>query len=236
MGMSTPNTLSYHGVSNPSKFPALAIVFSVTFHAALLMALDRPWVRPAKVKEIKELPSDFVMVNLKDDDPPDVPKALDDPPAAPSTPVPALAEVPVVDLRPIDFTQEIVVTPPSTDVLTRLDTIPKNIRQGPNPSDITKVFNPGDLDKKPEAVSQTAPTFPFELQREVSEATVRVGFIVNSRGDVVSPHILSSSHSGFERSALSAIGKWKFRPGMKQGKKVNTLVEQELTFVLTDQH
>jgi len=61
-----------------------------------------------------------------------------------------------------------------------------------------------------------------------------VGFIITSRGEVVEAHIISSSHPGFERSALSAIGKWKFRPGMKNGQKVNTRVEQPLTFVLTN--
>jgi len=233
MGMSMPTTLTYHGVSKPTGVPALAIVFAIAFHAALLMAFDRPWVRPQKVKPAKELPSDFVMVELKDETPPDMPKELEDTPAAPSAPVPTLAELPVVVLPTTDFTEEFIPTTPTTDALTRLDTIPQVIQHGPPAKEFT-VFNPGDLDKKPQPISQTAPTFPYELQRMVAEGNVVVGFVVSSQGDVVQARIVSSSHPGFERSALTAIEKWKFRPGMKNGKKVNTRVEQPLTFLMTD--
>ena len=34
---------------------------------------------------------------------------------------------------------------------------------------------------------------------------VRVGFIVNSKGDVIQPYIVSATHTGFDRSAIEAI-------------------------------
>jgi protein TonB len=39
---------------------------------------------------------------------------------------------------------------------------------------------------------------------------------------------------GFERPALEGVVRWKFRPGMKLGRKVNTRVIQPIDFSIND--
>ncbi len=233
--MSTLLSNQYRGIARAGKIPALAIVFSAVFHAALLMGFNPPHVKVARSHQKDPDPGPRIeMTDLKDDpDPPDVPKALDDPPATPSVAVPTLPDVQVVTLTR-EFTQEVEPLPLTTDHPTDLVTIPTNIRHKPDPKEIPNVFNPADLDKRPEPISQPSPNFPYDLQHVVSEGSVVVGFIVDRHGDVVQARIISSSNSGFERAALSAIEKWKFRPGVKNGRKVGTRVEQPLAFLLKE--
>ena len=233
--MSTLTSHYYDGIAEPGRIPALAIMFSVAFHAALVLGISRPaWVRPVFAHEKPDTANQFFQVDLKDDpEPNDQPKQKADLAAPVSAPVPVLPDVPVVAL-PNDFRQEFIPPVPNTDDLRNLRTIPQNIRRGPVGTDGARVFDQIDLDKKPEAISRTSPTFPYEMQREVAEATVVVGFIVDKHGDVLQAHIVSCSHAGFERAALTAVEKWKFRPGIKNNQKVSTRVEQPLSFVLQD--
>jgi protein TonB len=88
------------------------------------------------------------------------------------------------------------------------------------------------LDRRPEPIVQAQPNYPFEMKRGGIEAQVRVGFIVNSKGDVILPYVVSATHTGFDHAAIEAVLKWKFRPGMKNGRKVNTRVEQPMNFTV----
>jgi len=59
---------------------------------------------------------------------------------------------------------------------------------------------------------------------------VRVEFIVDTAGYVVNPVIIDSTHPGFNGPALEGVRKWKFRPGMKAGRKVNTRMQVPIVF------
>jgi protein TonB len=130
-------------------------------------------------------------------------------------------------IQPLDLT----IPLKSDSMAGRLVSIPVNIQHGrPDASGMKDLFNISELDRKPEPIVQIQPNYPFEMKREGIEARVRVGFIVDSHGDVILPYIVSSTHTGFERSAIEAVAKWRFRPGMKNGRKVNTRVEQPMDF------
>ena len=96
------------------------------------------------------------------------------------------------------------------------------------------VFNLADLDQKPSARVQIAPSYPYEMRRQGINGEVLVGFICDSNGEVRDPYIIRSSNREFEASALMAIQKWKSRPGKKGGKPVNTRMSLPLVFNLKD--
>jgi protein TonB len=227
----------YYGIPAASRISWLAILVSVGLHAGLLLGFNRHVV-PKKAAIVQDGPSEIMMMpDLKDPED-DKPKELNDEEvAAPSVQVPMLQDVPVN--VPVDsaFTQLADLTIPAKldGAANGIISIPTNIQRGrPDTSGMKDLFNIADLDRKPEAIMQSAPNFPFELKQSVPEARVRVGFIVNTQGDVIMPYIVTSTHRGFERAALEAVAKWKFKPGMRGGRKVNTRVEQPIDFKVMD--
>ena len=63
---------------------------------------------------------------------------------------------------------------------------------------------------------------PSKIAREI-EGYAQVGFSVSSTGAVYDAHIIDSKPKGaFEKSALKAIAKFKYKPRQVEGKPVNT--------------
>ena len=91
-------------------------------------------------------------------------------------------------------------------------------------------FDVSDLEKRPEAVSQTAPAYPAELRKAKIEGSVTVVCILDESGRVEDPRVENSSRPEFEKPALDAIRKWRFRPGMKDGQPVRTYIRIPLRF------
>lgn len=96
------------------------------------------------------------------------------------------------------------------------------------------IFNVADLDQKPSARVQIQPNYPFEMRRQGINGQVVIGFICDTNGDVIDPYVIRSSQREFETNALVAIQKWKFRPGKKGGRAVNTRMSQLFDFNLED--
>jgi protein TonB len=72
------------------------------------------------------------------------------------------------------------------------------------------------------------------LKRDGLTATVVVEFIVDVQGLVVNPAAIESSHHDFEVAALTGVQKWKFRPGVRAGRKVNTRMRVPIVFRVVD--
>jgi protein TonB len=64
-------------------------------------------------------------------------------------------------------------------------------------------------------------------------ATVVMGFIITNKGDVVAPNVISSDHNRFSEAAIRAVEKWRFRPGYKGGRAVNTRTQISIYFKVT---
>jgi TonB family protein len=75
-------------------------------------------------------------------------------------------------------------------------------------------------DRAPEVTFQAAPEYPFSLQRSGNRGVVQIGFDVDPQGNVTSPEVIESSHPDFEAPAVEAVLKWKFKPGLKNGRPV----------------
>ena len=82
------------------------------------------------------------------------------------------------------------------------------------------------------AVSQAAPIYPSELRKSKIEGSVTLFFILDENGRVSEPRVENSSRPEFEKPALDAIRKWRFRPGMRQGAPVPTIIVVEMEFSL----
>ena len=98
-----------------------------------------------------------------------------------------------------------------------------------------EIFDPSKLDQQPQARFQARPTYPFEMRRAGINGEVEVEFIIDSNGDVRNPFVVKSSQREFEAAALQAVSKWKFRPGRKGGRAVNTRVRQLIGFTLSEE-
>ena len=85
-----------------------------------------------------------------------------------------------------------------------------------------ETFDASELEKKPEAVSQVAPAYPAELRKAKIDGVVTLLFVVSEEGRVEDARIENSTRPEFEKPALDAIRKWRFRPGVKDGQPVRT--------------
>ena len=90
-----------------------------------------------------------------------------------------------------------------------------------------------ELDNRPVPMSQTAPRHPRDLLKAKVEGLVVLLFVVNEQGRIIDPRVESSSHPDFEKPALDAVKRWKFKPGQKDGKPVSTFVRQPIKFAIS---
>ena len=92
------------------------------------------------------------------------------------------------------------------------------------------IVDAGDLEKKPEPMSQVAPAYPADLRKAKIEGVVTLLFLLNEEGRVEDARVENSSRPEFEKPALDAIRKWRFRPGMKDGQAVRTYLRMPMRF------
>jgi protein TonB len=96
-----------------------------------------------------------------------------------------------------------------------------------------EAFDVGELEKRPEPVSQVPPAYPAELRKAKIEGVVTLVFLLTEEGRVESPKVETSTRPEFEKPALDAISKWRFRPGMKDGQAVRTYIRVPIRFRVT---
>lgn len=146
---------------------------------------------------------------------------------------PSLVDMPTV--VPVDaFVQQIQPPPPpGLEVAKGAVSIPVT-RPGTNfAKGMKDLFDIANLDQIPVVRLSVKPNYPFEMSRNSIEGYATVQFIVTSVGDVLDAHAIDSSHREFEQPAIDAVTKWKFRPGKKGGRSVNTnKVQQKILFTL----
>ena len=97
-----------------------------------------------------------------------------------------------------------------------------------------EVFDISKLDRLPEVKFRTAAHYPFEMRRAGVTGEVVVEFIVDTNGNVTNAHATKSSRPEFEANAVSSVSKWKFKPGQKGGRNVNTRMQVPIVFTLNE--
>lgn len=147
---------------------------------------------------------------------------------------PMQADVPSVNVESA-FVQKLQPPPPpGLDRPTGVISIPKTSASRAIGQGMKDLFDLKNLDQAPTPRFQSKPVYPFEMRRAGIEGQVLVGFIVDSRGTVREAYPIRSTHREFESAAVQAVSKWRFRPGKKGGRAVNTRMQVPIVFSITD--
>jgi TonB family protein len=92
-------------------------------------------------------------------------------------------------------------------------------REVTHPETIVK----GDqLDRPLRIVSQKAPIFPSAQKKKSRSGRATVEFLIDEKGNVALPRIISSDAPEFGYAAVQAVSTWQFDPPTANGKAVIT--------------
>ena len=83
----------------------------------------------------------------------------------------------------------------------------------------------------PVPVRTVAPEYPDELRREGLSGLVMVKCSIDEQGNVTETVVEKSSNPAFEKPAVAALKKWKFKPARQDDKPVAIKVSIPIKFV-----
>ncbi len=173
-----------------------------------------------------------------------------------------LMEMPPLDIEPEEIVEsdepaeQIEFTPPMQTDVPQLVTVDSFVQpiQPPPPENVKPnvgiisiptarqtglgkgiaIFDITQLDQSPVPKFRARPQYPFEMRRAGITGEVVVEFIVDAKGNARNPFAVSSTQREFEQAAVQAVSKWKFRPGRKGGRNVNTRMRVPIVFTLNE--
>jgi TonB family protein len=82
----------------------------------------------------------------------------------------------------------------------------------------------------PVAIKHVHPVYPVGMLSSRLRGVVLVDFVVDMHGDVQNAVVMQSNNPGFDESAVAAVSQWKFKPGTKDDKAVNTHMQVPMVF------
>lgn len=236
MGTGIRGDWKYERLHQSARLPlTIAIALSLGLHTVFLFGFN---TKTVKVRTVQKEDVELIQMTMppieeeKEQKVEELSEQADEPP---TVAVPQLADLPT-SVAVSTFVQPLQYTPDVTANLAnaKVSQIPVNIgRGGKGLGNMGTIFEISQLDRPPTPIMQPAPIFPFALKQSVDEARVVVEFIVDSNGDVVGPFVVSTTHPGFNEAAVTGVSKWKFKAGMKAGKRVNTRVRAPVNFFVT---
>jgi RNA polymerase sigma factor (sigma-70 family) len=95
------------------------------------------------------------------------------------------------------------------------------------------VYDISQLDRQPVPRFQARPQYPVELRTAGIGGEALVDFVVDTEGNVVNATAVRSSRREFEEPAVTAVSKWKFKPGEKNQQIVNTHMQVPIVFTVS---
>ena len=224
----------YAGLAR-QRFSWLAVLVSAGAHALLLWGGGPRTVSKPTVVAHEERIVQMVMPPIEDDKEEPV-EELDAVDEAPAVEVPRLVDLPsAVSLnsfvQPLEMSSALQT---SVDA-SKLTSIPVRIATGGTRpgAGLKNLFDISQLDRVPEPIAQPEPIFPANLRKDVDHAEVTVEFIVDTKGFTRDVHVIATTHTGFNQAAIDGVSRWRFRAGMKDGRKVNTRVHIPIRFLVT---
>ncbi len=87
---------------------------------------------------------------------------------------------------------------------------------------------------QPVCLLQPRPYYPLDLRAKSVEGQVLVDFVVDDRGIPRNAFVVRSSAPGFDSPAVDAVLHWRFKPGTKDGRRVNTHMQVPIVFALEE--
>ena len=214
----------------------VALGVTVTFHALFLLAFNGKPPPPPPPPPDKIDITDFQVPPDQPPPPPDQPQPQNQAQDTAKQILAASLPEPPAEVA-VDSVSELVhPSPPVPPMPNALRTIgiPMSTNRGPVGRGGAKIFDISQLDRRPEGLFQQKPNYPISMKQQGIQGTVVVEAIIDSHGNVDNPVIYSSPNPDFNDPALQAVSKWKFRPGRKDGRAVNTRVRIPIVFSLTN--
>jgi periplasmic protein TonB len=239
-----PGDWRYRPVLPRVRFPLIPLAISAAVHAAGFLAFnDRPAPKPVSTEKVEMMEVQLRPIPPEEEEA-EIPEAGEGEPgeALAGVDAPRLQEIMTVPLdgaltQALDYASFL----PQVNLSSaKLMSVPAGFRAGGakgTAEALKNVFNIADLDRQPQPVHQPAPLVPGTTGDRLGRDRIRVivEFIINTKGEVVSPRIVDSEAPELNEIALRGVLKWKFRPGSKGGKKVNSRMIQPLVFRFTDE-
>jgi len=105
----------------------------------------------------------------------------------------------------------------------------------PKPVNTKARFGMDEVDQKPVSIAVLKPYYPFSARRRGIEGYVTVRFLVDRMGKARELTILDAKPPGvFDRAVQKTVPRWRFKPGKKAGRPVDTWVRMTIRFELGD--
>jgi protein TonB len=207
----------------------IGLLVSLCIHvgAAWLGEMSRSKPKP-KIKEDTSTIQLIEMPKLEPDEP-DI-KDDDQAPAPQDFAPPMQNDVPQI-VTDTSFVQRLEPPPETTHIQKGQINIPQQSGFGKG----IEVFDISKLDQVPVPTFQARPQYPFEMRRAGISGQVIVDFIVDANGTVRDAFAAQSTQREFESAAVQAVSKWRFKPGRKGGRVVNTHMQVPIVFTLDNQ-
>jgi periplasmic protein TonB len=212
----------------------IATAFSAVVFSGLLFGFNRP---SAPARHDRGPVDDTIQLEMPvlPPEPPETAKVEDLPPEDEATPAsfapPSLIDIPLL-VPDATFVQTMTPPPPpgiepAKGIMTIPVTSPPGFGRG-----MGAIFDIGQLDTPPVIRLQQKPIYPHALLRAGVTGEVKVAFIVDTDGNVRDLYVVSSTSQEFDSAAAQAVSKWKFRPGRKNGRAVNTRMTVPIGFAI----
>jgi TonB family protein len=94
------------------------------------------------------------------------------------------------------------------------------------------VFRVGGGVSTPIPIYKVEPEYSEEARKAKFQGTVVLSIIIDERGTPTNFKVVRPLGLGLDEKAIEAVQKWRFRPGMKEGKAVAVLATVEVNFRL----
>jgi protein TonB len=96
-----------------------------------------------------------------------------------------------------------------------------------------KVYKVGGDVSAPVPIERSEPDYTQAARDERVEGSVKVSAIVNAEGRTENIQVVRKLHPDLDKNAVDAVKTWRFKPAMKEGKRVKAVVNIEINFRLS---
>lgn len=205
-------------------------------HAFLLLGL--PTDSPSNDSEI-----DDAIIDLVTQEPPPVVEIEPDPTETDELEAsllpdeflaPGLAEPPPTSIGREAITQMIrtePLRPPRPDGIQTIG-IPTGAQRRSSGQLAAGIFSLSELDRPPQTRTERMPRYPPTLKTSGTQGSATLLIIVDRHGRVIQAEVEHTTHPEFGRSSYAAVLRWRFEPGLKDGKPVSFRVRLPFDFNL----
>jgi TonB family protein len=94
------------------------------------------------------------------------------------------------------------------------------------------VYPPGNGVKAPVLVFAPLPEFSDEARRNKYQGICMITVVIDAQGNPRNPQVIQPLGEGLDEKALESVRRYKFKPGMKDGRPVATRIVVEVNFRL----